>query len=92
MMLYVDFLDLTSVLAELSTEEKADECVAHALKLRTAWSLQNYKRFFQVGHLTLRPSNDLAALPKNILKKMGPLLDNFNHLEGEPSCGDSRKI
>ena len=39
--------DLTSVLAELSSKEKQDECVAHALKLRTAWSLQNYKRFFQ---------------------------------------------
>ena len=39
--------DLTSVLAELTSQEKKDECVAHALKLRTAWSLQNYKRFFQ---------------------------------------------
>ena len=35
-------------MAELSPEEKSDECVAHALKLRTAWSLQNYKRFFQL--------------------------------------------
>ena len=40
--------DLTSVLAELTSEEKKNECVAHALKLRTAWSLQNYKRFFEL--------------------------------------------
>ena len=40
------------MLAELSTDEKSNECVAHALKLRTAWSLQNYKRFFQVWHLS----------------------------------------
>ena len=42
------FLDLTSVLAELTKKEKENECVSHALKLRTAWSLQNYKRFFQL--------------------------------------------
>ena len=41
-------LDLTSVLAELTPEEKKDGCVSHALKLRTAWSLQNYRRFFQL--------------------------------------------
>ena len=42
------FLDLTSVLAELTKKEKENECVSHALKLRTAWSLQNYKRFFEL--------------------------------------------
>ena len=36
------------MLAELTAKEKKDESVAHALKLRTAWSLQNYKRFFQL--------------------------------------------
>merc|ERR1719167_127774 len=41
-------MDLTSVLAELSKEEKSDPCIAHALKLRTAWSLRNYKRFLQL--------------------------------------------
>ena len=41
-------LDLTSVLAELTPKEKKDGCVSHALKLRTAWSLQNYRRFFQL--------------------------------------------
>ena len=44
------FLDLTSVLAELTKKEKENECVSHALKLRTAWSLQNYKRFFELYH------------------------------------------
>merc|ERR1712241_839040 len=39
-------LDLTSVLAELTKKEKENDCVSHAPKLRTAWSLQNYKRFF----------------------------------------------
>ena len=39
-------LDLTSALAELRKEEKADPCVAFALKLRTAWSLNNFHRFF----------------------------------------------
>ena len=40
--------DLSSALAELSREEKADPCVAFALKLRSAWSLQNYHRFFKL--------------------------------------------
>ena len=35
-------------MAELTSDEKKDECVAHALKLRTVWSLQNYKRFFEL--------------------------------------------
>ena len=35
-------------MAELTSDEKKDECVAHALKLRTAWSLQNYKKFFEL--------------------------------------------
>ena len=47
-MYYFMNTDLTSVLAELTSEEKKNECVAHALKLRTAWSLQNYKRFFDL--------------------------------------------
>ena len=34
------FPDLTSVLSELKDDEKKDECISHALKLRTAWSLQ----------------------------------------------------
>lgn len=41
-------LDLTSALAELSGDEKSDDCMTFVLKLRTAWSLQNYHRFFQL--------------------------------------------
>lgn len=41
-------LDLNSVLSELSPEDRQDECLAHALKLRTAWSLSNYHRFFRL--------------------------------------------
>jgi hypothetical protein len=35
-------------LAELSSEEKADTCVSFVMKLRDAWSLQNYTRFFRL--------------------------------------------
>ena len=51
-MLYNDidfkFSDLTSALAELSKEEKSDPCISFVLKLRSAWSLQNYRKFFQL--------------------------------------------
>jgi branched-subunit amino acid permease len=38
--------DLTSALAELTADEKNDECIAHAIKLRTAWSLQVVSTFY----------------------------------------------
>ena len=41
-------LDLTEALAALTREEKADECIAHAIKLRSAWAQGNFKRFFQL--------------------------------------------
>merc|ERR1719174_693080 len=41
-------MDITSALAELTPEEKENECVSFSMKLRTAWSLQNYKRFFEL--------------------------------------------
>jgi hypothetical protein len=41
-------LDLTSALAELTKVEKSDPCIAFVLKLRTAWSLQNFHKFFQL--------------------------------------------
>lgn len=42
------FPDLNAVLAELTNEDRQDECLAHALKLRTAWSLNNFHRFFKL--------------------------------------------
>ena len=46
----VPFPDITSALAELTPEEKEDECVSYSMKLRDAWSLQNYRRFFRLYH------------------------------------------
>jgi hypothetical protein len=37
---------LISVLDELTPEDRQDVCLKHAIKLRTAWSLSNYHRFF----------------------------------------------
>lgn len=41
-------LDLNAVLSELTDEDREDECLQHAIKIRTAWSLSNYHRFFQL--------------------------------------------
>lgn len=39
---------MSSILKSLSSEERADECISHALKLRSAWALSNYSRFFRL--------------------------------------------
>ena len=39
---------MSTILKSLSTEERANECISHALKLRSAWALNNYSRFFKL--------------------------------------------
>merc|ERR1711962_406519 len=43
-----EVLDLTSALASLTKKEKEDECISHAISVRSAWSQGNYKRFFEL--------------------------------------------
>ncbi|KAL6420257.1 hypothetical protein ACFW04_014862 [Cataglyphis niger] len=40
--------DLTTILAALSIEDKNDECIKHALKIRSAWWLGNFHAFFKL--------------------------------------------
>ncbi|XP_034030536.1 leukocyte receptor cluster member 8 homolog isoform X2 [Thalassophryne amazonica] len=40
--------DLTTELVYLTPALRADECVSHALALRAAWALGNYRRFFKL--------------------------------------------
>ncbi|XP_071451006.1 leukocyte receptor cluster member 8 homolog isoform X2 [Hetaerina americana] len=47
-------LDLTTTLASLSEPDKKHECIAHALALRSAWSLGNYHTFFVLYRLAPR--------------------------------------
>jgi hypothetical protein len=42
------YLDMSSVMKSLTAEEKADECISYALKLRSAWCLNNYSKFFRL--------------------------------------------
>ena len=44
--IFRSFTDLNSVLSELSAEDRKDECLNFATKLRSAWSLSNYHKFF----------------------------------------------
>lgn len=40
--------DIMTVLKVLTPEEKRDECITFALKLRSAWSLGNFHRFLKL--------------------------------------------
>ncbi|XP_059528170.1 leukocyte receptor cluster member 8-like [Myotis daubentonii] len=92
--------DITTELAHLTRELKADPCVAHALALRAAWALGNYHRFFRLYRHAPRMSGYLidkfvdrerqAAL-KAMIKTFRPAL-SVSHLqaelafEGEAAC------
>jgi len=39
---------MATILKSLTQQERAEECIAHALKLRSAWALNNYSRFFRL--------------------------------------------
>jgi len=51
--------DLTTILAALSIEDKNDECVKHALKIRSAWWLGNFHAFFKLYKTAPRMSGFL---------------------------------
>lgn len=48
--------DLTTILAALSPEDKNDECIKHALKIRSAWWLGNFHAFFKLYRTAPRMS------------------------------------
>ena len=46
--LVLSFVDITTALATLKQEHKDDECVKHALSIRSSWALCNFHRFFKL--------------------------------------------
>nr|CAD7569986.1 unnamed protein product [Timema californicum] len=52
--------DLTTILSSLKPEHKVDECVSHALALRSAWWLGNYHQFFKLYKMAPRMSSYLV--------------------------------
>ncbi|XP_078051798.1 leukocyte receptor cluster member 8 isoform X1 [Augochlora pura] len=67
--------DLTTILAALSKEDKNDECIKHALKVRSAWWLGNFHAFFKLYAVAPRMAAFLmdwfvARERKNALKCM----------------------
>nr|XP_020772120.1 leukocyte receptor cluster member 8 [Odocoileus virginianus texanus] len=92
--------DITTELAYLTRELKADPCVAHALALRAAWALGNYHRFFRLyahapcmsGYLVDKfADRERKAALKAMIKTFRPALP-ISYLqaelafEGEAAC------
>ena len=40
--------DLATALADLTTEEKADPAIRHAMSVHSAWTSSNYHNFFKL--------------------------------------------
>ncbi|XP_053393321.1 leukocyte receptor cluster member 8 homolog isoform X2 [Mercenaria mercenaria] len=40
--------DINMALTDLSKDDRNDECIKHALHVRSAWALSNYHKFFQL--------------------------------------------
>nr|CAG4650875.1 EOG090X0431 [Simocephalus serrulatus]SVE94161.1 EOG090X0431 [Simocephalus serrulatus] len=54
-------MDLTTTMASLTRDEKADECVSHALEVRSSWALANFQRFFRLHNQAPRMSAHLMS-------------------------------
>nr|CAG4636910.1 EOG090X0431 [Ceriodaphnia reticulata]SVE72859.1 EOG090X0431 [Ceriodaphnia reticulata] len=54
-------MDLTTTMASLTREDKANECVAHALEVRSSWALANFRRFFRLYNKAPRMSAHLIT-------------------------------
>ena len=58
---FIYYTDLTTTLASLSPLDKADDCVNHALQVRSSWALGNYCRLFRLYESAPRMSAYLVA-------------------------------
>nr|SVE76928.1 EOG090X0431 [Daphnia lumholtzi] len=54
-------MDLNTTMASLTRTEKSDECVAHALEVRSSWALANFRRFFRLYNHAPRMSSHLMS-------------------------------
>nr|SVE75046.1 EOG090X0431 [Daphnia dolichocephala] len=54
-------MDLNTTMASLTPAEKSDECVAHALEVRSSWALANFRRFFRLYNHAPRMSAHLIS-------------------------------
>jgi hypothetical protein len=96
--------DLNTALTDLSKEDRKDECIKHALHVRSAWALSNYHKFFQLylnapkmaGYLMdkfvgrVRKSALKAAI-KAYVSNIGIYFDvNYNFIFNDFNFSDSK--